>query len=198
MCANRCFRLSPCKGTHCSAVYSLPQPAARHVYNTLISMLQMDMGPLAAAPCLMINEQHLEPHVLPPRSPDMSFRTRHFVSSVKNELLGVVHYPIPTARSLPCIFLHAKPCAMLVPRVGVHVTLHLTHLSRQPSSKMHTAGLTVIWDRYKGRQVNRGRPDSRRGKDFGAPVEDTLLKKPWHSRKVATFLLCRHTDMTMA
>lgn len=58
--------------------------------------------------------------------------------------------------------------------------------------------MTVIWDCFKVRQVNRGRPDSQRRKDFRAAVEDTLHKKPWHSRKVATFLLCRHTDMTMA
>lgn len=40
----------------CTAVYSLSQPAALHVYNTLISMLQMDMGPLTTTPWLMINE----------------------------------------------------------------------------------------------------------------------------------------------
>lgn len=59
-CPNRCFRLSALvrarSAVHCSAVYSLSQPAALHVYNTLISTLQMDMGPLAAAPWLMINE----------------------------------------------------------------------------------------------------------------------------------------------
>lgn len=160
----------------------------------------MDTGPLAAAQWLMINEQHLEPHVLPPRSSDMSFRTRHFVSSVKNELLGVVHYTVPLPELSHAYSRSAKPCAMLVLRVGVRVTLHLTHLSRQPSSEMQYRGndLTAIWERYKGRQVNRGRPDSQRRKDFSAPVEDTLHKKPWHSRKVATFLLCRHTDMTMA
>lgn len=74
----------------------------------------MDMGPLAAAPQLMINEQHLKPHLLPPRSFDVSFRARHFVSSVKNELLGVVHYPVPlpersyayssTLSLVPCLY----------------------------------------------------------------------------------------------
>lgn len=118
VCPNRCFRLSALvrahPAVHCSAVYSLSHPAALHVYNTLISTLQMDVGPLAAAPCLMINEQHLEPHVLLPRSSDMSFRTRHFVSSVINELLGVVHYTVPlpevshayssTLSLLPCLY----------------------------------------------------------------------------------------------
>lgn len=82
----------------------------------------MDMGPLAAAPWLMINEQHLEPHVLPPRSSDMSFRTRHFVSSVKNELLGVVHYTVP----LPELS-HAYSCTLsLVPcLLGVWVSVSL-------------------------------------------------------------------------
>lgn len=115
---NRCFRLSALVrahfAVHCSAVYSLSQPAALHVYNTLISMLQMDMGPLAAAPWLMINEQHLEPHVLPPRSSDMSFRTRHFVFSVKNELLGVVHYtvevPLPELSHAYSTTLSLVPC----------------------------------------------------------------------------------------
>lgn len=115
---NRCFRLSALvrahPTVHCLAVYSLSHPAALHVYNTLISTLQMDVGPLAAAPWLMINEQHLEPHVLLPRSSDMSFRTRHFVSSVINELLGVVHYTVPlpelshayssTLSLLPCLY----------------------------------------------------------------------------------------------
>jgi len=55
----------------------------------------MDVGPLATTPCLMINEQHFEPHVLLPRSSYVSFRTRHFVFSVKNELLGVVYYSVP-------------------------------------------------------------------------------------------------------
>lgn len=79
MSFNRCFRLSALVRAHsavpCAAVYSLSQPAALHVYNTLISMLQMDMGPLTTTPWLMINEQHLEPHVLPPHSSDTSFRT---------------------------------------------------------------------------------------------------------------------------
>lgn len=146
MSSNRCFRLSALVRTHsavpCSAVYSLSQPAALHVYNTLISTLQMDTGPLTTTPRLMINEQHLELHVLLPHSSDMSFRTRHFVSSVKNELLGVVHYTVFTARALPCIFLFTKHHAMLVLCVGVHVTLHLSHLSRQLSSEMHTEGMT--------------------------------------------------------
>lgn len=51
---NRCFRLSALvradSAVQCSGVYSLSQPAAFPVYNTLISTLQMDMGPLAAAP----------------------------------------------------------------------------------------------------------------------------------------------------
>lgn len=74
----------------------------------------MDMGPLAAAPRLMINEQHLKPHLLPPRSFDVSFRARHFASSVKNELLGVVHYAVPlpersyayssTLSLVPCLY----------------------------------------------------------------------------------------------
>lgn len=71
----------------------------------------------------MINELHLELHVLLPCSFGTSFRTRHFVSSVKNELLGVVHYAVSTARTLPCAFLHIEVCVMLVLRVGVRVTL---------------------------------------------------------------------------
>lgn len=134
----------PCKGTpqYTARLFTLSQPAALHVYNTLISTLQMDMGPLAAAPWLMINEQHLEPHVLPPRSSDMSFRTRHFVSSVKNELLGVVHYTVPLPECSHAYSSTLKPCAMLALRVGVRVTFHPTHLSRQPSSKMHGEGMT--------------------------------------------------------
>lgn len=143
--SNRCFRLSGLSAlvrTHfaetCSAVYALSRPAALHVYNTLISTLQMDTGPLTNTPCLMINEQHLEPHVLLPRSTDMSFRTRHFVSSVKNELLGFVHYAVFSARALPCIVVFTKHHATLVLRVGVRVTSHLCHLSRLLSSEMHT------------------------------------------------------------
>lgn len=120
VCPNRCFRLSALvrahPAVHCSAVYSFSQPAALHVYNTLISTLQMDMGPLAAAPWLMINEQHLEPHVLPPRSSNVSFRTRHFVSSVKNELRGVVHYTVPLpelSHAYSCI-LSPVPCLYCV------------------------------------------------------------------------------------
>lgn len=113
----------------------------------------MDMGSLAVAPWLMINEQHLGLHVLPPRSFDVSFRTRHFVSSVKNELLGVVHYAVPTARTLPCTFLYTKPCVMLVLHVGVCVTLHRTHLLRRLSSEMHAGGedLIVIREHFRGR-----------------------------------------------
>lgn len=127
-CPNRCFRLGALVRAHCaipcSAVYFLRQPAAPHVYNTLISTLQMDMGLLTTTRCLMINEQHLEPHVFLPRSSDVSFRTRHFVSSVKNELLGVVHYTVP----LPEVP-HAYSCALsIVPClycVWVSVSLYI-------------------------------------------------------------------------
>lgn len=111
--SKRCFRLSALVKAHFAlphtAVYSLTQPAARYVYNTLISILQMDMGPLTTTPWLMINEQHLELHVLPPRSSNVSFRTRHFVSCVKNELLGVVHYTVP----LPELA-HAYSCSLSI------------------------------------------------------------------------------------
>lgn len=120
VCPNRCFRLSALVRAHsaddCSAVYSLSQLAALHVYNTPISTLQMDVGPPTAAPGLMINEQHLELHVLLPRNFDMSFRTRHFVSSVKNDLLDVVHYtvPLPEVSNACSCSLSLVPCLFCV------------------------------------------------------------------------------------
>lgn len=72
----------------------------------------------------MINEQHSEPRVLPPRSSDMSFRVRHFVSWVKNELLAVVHYAARLPE-LPRAYSYTLPLVTRSRlRVGVRVAAH--------------------------------------------------------------------------
>lgn len=93
----------------------------------------MDLGPLAIIPWLMINEQHLESHVLPPRSFSVSFRARHFVSSAYNELLGVVHYVVSLAELFHACFcsLGLVPCLYSV-WVPVSLCILLTYQDSDP------------------------------------------------------------------
>lgn len=85
----------------------------------------------------MINEQHLEPHVLPPFNTDLSFRSRHFVSSVINEFFCVVHYSVPQPE-----LSHAYSCSLsLVPCfysvwVSVSICIRLTYQDSNPVKSM--------------------------------------------------------------
>lgn len=93
-------------------------------------------------PQLMINDQHLELHVLLPHIVDMSFWPRHFVSPVKNELFCVGDYSVYTARrSPPCILLLTKPNATVLLHVGVRVTVHLSQTWGRITSVMHANGM---------------------------------------------------------
>lgn len=176
-------------------LFTVSQAAAQHIYNALISTLQMDMGSLATTPRLMINEQHLEPHVLPSRSSDISFRPQHFVSSVKNELLCVVHYNVPQPE-----LSHAYSCSLslvlcLYPVwVSVSVWIKLTYQdSYLVKCTTNDMDFTAIWDHYKERERESYRGELDRV--FTILVADTL--KAWPSRKPATFLLWRPSVMTM-
>lgn len=132
-----------------------------HVYITLI---RADGIWVAAAPQLMINEQLWEAHVLPPHSSNMSFWARHFVSSVKNELLGAVHYAVrlpelPHAYSYTLTLVTRLRCMW----VSVSLCIELTYGDSHPVKRTLRDDLITILRR----QVNAGRPDSQKRKVSG-------------------------------
>lgn len=107
----------------------------------------------------MINEQLSEAHVLPPHSSDMSFWARHFVSSMKNELLGVVHYAVrlpelPHAYSYTLTVVTRLRC-MWVP---VSLCIELTYQDSHPMKRTLRDDLITILRR----QVNTGRFNSQK------------------------------------
>lgn len=107
----------------------------------------------------VINEQHSEPRVLPPHSSDMSFWARHFVSSVKNELLGVVHYAVRLPE-LPHAYSYTLP---LVTRLrcmwaSVSLCIELTYRDSYPMKCTLRDDLITILRR----RVNRGRLNSQK------------------------------------
>lgn len=112
----------------------------------------------------MINEQLSEAHVLPPHSSDMSFWARHFVSSMKNELLGVVHYAVrlpelPHAYSYTLTLVTRLRCMW----VSVSLCIELTYRDSHPMKRRLRDGLITILRR----QVNTCRLNSQKRRISG-------------------------------
>lgn len=121
----------------------------------------------------MINEQRSEPRVLPPHSSDTSW-ARHFVSSVKNELLGVVHYAVRLPE-LPHAYSYTLP---LVTRlrcmwVSVSLCIELTYPHSDPMKCTLRDDFITILRRgvNRGRAKNEAFQGSCKGDSTGAPGE---------------------------